>query len=113
MCVLDGFDLGVGILFGVEREREERHVMVNAIAPMWDGNETWLILGGGGLFAVFPLAYAIIMPAMYPTVMAMLLALIFRGVAFEFRFRAQTAWASSGGMSRSSAAPRWRPSRRG
>ena len=86
--VLDGFDLGVGILFGVERDFEERSVMVNAIAPMWDGNETWLILGGGGLFAVFPLAYAVIMPAMYPTVMTMLLALIFRGVAFEFRFRA-------------------------
>jgi cytochrome d ubiquinol oxidase subunit II len=64
--------------------------MVNAIAPMWDGNETWLVLGGGGLFAVFPLAYAVIMPAMYPTITAMLLALIFRGVAFEFRFRAET-----------------------
>ena len=88
--VLDGFDLGVGILFGLEREYEERSVMVNAIAPMWDGNETWLVLGGGGLFAVFPLAYAIIMPAMYPTIIAMLLALIFRGVAFEFRFRAET-----------------------
>ena len=88
--VLDGFDLGVGILFGIERDREERDVMVNAIAPMWDGNETWLILGGGGLFAVFPLAYAVIMPAMYPTIMTMLLALIFRGVAFEFRFRAAT-----------------------
>ncbi len=86
--VLDGFDLGVGILFGIERDFEERSVMVNAIAPTWDGNETWLILGGGGLFAVFPLAYAVIMPAMYPTIMTMLLALIFRGVAFEFRFRA-------------------------
>ncbi len=88
--VLDGFDLGVGILFGVEHDYEERSVMVNAIAPMWDGNETWLVLGGGGLFAVFPLAYAVIMPAMYPTIIAMLLALIFRGVAFEFRFRAET-----------------------
>jgi cytochrome d ubiquinol oxidase subunit II len=88
--VLDGFDLGVGILFGVERDYEERSLMVNAIAPLWDGNETWLVLGGGGLFAVFPLAYAIIMPAMYPTITAMLLALIFRGVAFEFRFRAET-----------------------
>ncbi len=88
--LLDGFDLGVGILFAAEPDREERSVMVNAIAPMWDGNETWLVLGGGGLFAVFPLAYAIIMPAMYPTIIAMLLALIFRGVAFEFRFRAQT-----------------------
>jgi cytochrome d ubiquinol oxidase subunit II len=88
--VLDGFDLGVGILFGAERDYEERSVMVNAIAPMWDGNETWLILGGGGLFAVFPLAYAVIMPAMYPTIITMLLALIFRGVAFEFRFRAES-----------------------
>jgi cytochrome d ubiquinol oxidase subunit II len=88
--VLDGFDLGVGILFAAERDYEERSVMVNAIAPMWDGNETWLVLGGGGLFAVFPLAYAIIMPAMYPTIICMLLALIFRGVAFEFRFRAET-----------------------
>jgi cytochrome d ubiquinol oxidase subunit II len=88
--VLDGFDLGVGILFAVERDFEERSVMVNAIAPMWDGNETWLVLGGGGLFAVFPMAYAIIMSAMYPTIIGMLLALIFRGVAFEFRFRAVT-----------------------
>jgi cytochrome d ubiquinol oxidase subunit II len=88
--VLDGFDLGVGILFAAERDYEERSVMVNAIAPMWDGNETWLVLGGGGLFAVFPLAYAVIMSAMYPTIIAMLLALIFRGVAFEFRFRAET-----------------------
>jgi cytochrome d ubiquinol oxidase subunit II len=88
--VLDGFDLGVGILFAAERDYEERSVMINAIAPMWDGNETWLILGGGGLFAVFPLAYAVIMSAMYPTIIAMLLALMFRGVAFEFRFRADT-----------------------
>jgi cytochrome d ubiquinol oxidase subunit II len=88
--VLDGFDLGVGILFGAEPDYEERSLMVNAIAPMWDGNETWLVLGGGGLFAVFPLAYAIIMPALYPTIIGMLLALIFRGVAFEFRFRAET-----------------------
>ena len=65
--------------------------MVNTVAPVWDGNETWLVLGGGGLFAVFPLAYATIMPALYPTIMGMLLALIFRGVAFEFRFRAHTA----------------------
>jgi cytochrome bd ubiquinol oxidase subunit II len=86
--VLDGFDLGTGILFAVEHEEPDRDVMVNAIAPTWDGNETWLVLGGGGLFAVFPLAYAVIMPALYPTIIAMLLALIFRGVAFEFRFRA-------------------------
>jgi cytochrome d ubiquinol oxidase subunit II len=88
--VLDGFDLGVGILFAVERDDEHRDVMVNTVAPVWDGNETWLILGGGGLFAVFPLAYAIIMPALYPAIFGMLLALVFRGVAFEFRFRAHT-----------------------
>jgi cytochrome d ubiquinol oxidase subunit II len=86
--VLDGFDLGVGILFVVERDGPDRDVMVNTIAPVWDGNETWLILGGGGLLAVFPLAYAIILPALYPILIAMLLALVFRGVAFEFRFRA-------------------------
>jgi cytochrome d ubiquinol oxidase subunit II len=88
--VLDGFDLGTGILFAVERERGDRDVMVNTVAPVWDGNETWLVLGGGGLFAVFPLAYSVIMPALYPTIVAMLLALVFRGVAFEFRFRADT-----------------------
>jgi cytochrome d ubiquinol oxidase subunit II len=86
--LLDGFDLGVGILFLAERRDEDRDTMVNSIAPVWDGNETWLILGGGGLFAVFPLAYATIMPALYPTIIGMLLALVFRGVAFEFRFRA-------------------------
>jgi cytochrome d ubiquinol oxidase subunit II len=88
--VLDGFDLGTGILFAIERDRPSRDIMVNTVAPVWDGNETWLVLGGGGLFAVFPQAYAVIMPALYPTIIAMLLALIFRGVAFEFRFRAQS-----------------------
>jgi cytochrome d ubiquinol oxidase subunit II len=88
--MLDGFDLGVGILFSVEHADIDRDVMVNSIAPVWDGNETWLVLGGGGLFAVFPLAYATIMPALYPAIITMLLALIFRGVAFEFRFRAVT-----------------------
>ena len=86
--LLDGFDLGIGVLFLLEDREEDRDVMVNSIAPVWDGNETWLVLGGGGLFAVFPLAYAVIMPAMYPTIIAMLLGLVFRGVAFEFRFRA-------------------------
>ena len=86
--ILDGFDLGCGILFAVEHEAEDRDVIVNSIAPVWDGNETWLILGGGGLLAVFPLAYATILPALYPTMIGMLLALVFRGVAFEFRFRA-------------------------
>ena len=89
--LLDGFDLGVGILFAVERRDEDRDVMVNSVAPIWDGNETWLVLGGGGLFAMFPLAYAVILPALYPAIIVMLLALVFRGVGFEFRFRAATA----------------------
>lgn len=88
--LLDGFDLGIGVLFLLEHEEEDRDVMINSVAPVWDGNETWLVLGGGGLFAVFPLAYATIMPAMYPTIIAMLLSLVFRGVAFEFRFRTRT-----------------------
>jgi cytochrome d ubiquinol oxidase subunit II len=88
--LLDGFDLGCGILFLAERDQSARNIIVNSIAPVWDGNETWLVLGGGGLLAVFPLAYATIMPALYPTMIGMLLALIFRGVAFEFRFRAAT-----------------------
>jgi cytochrome d ubiquinol oxidase subunit II len=88
--VLDGFDLGVGILFAAEREDADRDLIVNTVAPVWDGNETWLVLGGGGLFAVFPLAYATIMPALYPAIIGMLLGLVFRGVAFEFRFRAAT-----------------------
>ena len=83
--VLDGFDLGIGILFPFAKKEEERDTMVNTIAPFWDGNETWLILGGGGLWVAFPTAYAIIMPANYLPVIVMLLALIFRGVSFEFR----------------------------
>jgi cytochrome d ubiquinol oxidase subunit II len=85
--VLDGFDLGLGILFPAFRDPGDRSVMVNTVAPVWDGNETWLVLGGGGLFAAFPLAYALILPALYMPVIAMLLALVFRGVAFEFRWR--------------------------
>jgi cytochrome d ubiquinol oxidase subunit II len=85
--VMDGFDLGIGILFPTFQRGEERSQAMNAIAPVWDGNETWLVLGGGGLFAAFPLAYSIILPATYPLVIAMLLGLIFRGVAFEFRWR--------------------------
>lgn len=85
--VLDGFDLGVGILFPFVKGKENRDQMMNSVAPLWDGNETWLILGGGGLLAVFPLAYAIIMPALYIPIFTMLLALIFRGVAFEFRWK--------------------------
>jgi cytochrome d ubiquinol oxidase subunit II len=82
---LDGFDLGVGILFPMAKGSRERDQMQAAIAPVWDGNETWLVLGGGGLFAAFPKAYAALMPALYIPIMLMLLALIFRGVAFEFR----------------------------
>lgn len=85
--VMDGFDLGIGILFPTFAVGEERDAAMNSIAPVWDGNETWLVLGGGGLFAAFPLAYAIILPATYPLVIAMLLGLVFRGVAFEFRWR--------------------------
>lgn len=85
--VMDGFDLGIGILFPTLAVGEERDQAMNSIAPVWDGNETWLVMGGGGLFAAFPLAYAIVMPATYPLIIAMLLGLIFRGVAFEFRWR--------------------------
>lgn len=85
--VMDGFDLGIGILFPTFAPGQERDQAMNAIAPVWDGNETWLVLGGGGLFAAFPLAYAIILPATYPLIIAMLLGLVFRGVAFEFRWR--------------------------
>jgi cytochrome d ubiquinol oxidase subunit II len=85
--VMDGFDLGIGILFPGFRVGRERDQAMNAIAPVWDGNETWLVLGGGGLLAAFPLAYAIILPALYAPLIAMLLGLVFRGVAFEFRWR--------------------------
>ena len=85
--VMDGFDLGIGILFPTLAVGEERDRAMNSIAPVWDGNETWLVLGGGGLFAAFPLAYAVLLPATYPLVIAMLLGLVFRGVAFEFRWR--------------------------
>jgi cytochrome d ubiquinol oxidase subunit II len=85
--VMDGFDLGIGILFPVFRIGAERDAAMNAIAPVWDGNETWLVLGGGGLMAAFPLAYAIILPALYAPLIAMLLGLVFRGVAFEYRWR--------------------------
>jgi cytochrome d ubiquinol oxidase subunit II len=84
--LLDGFDLGVGMLYGFAPESSKDMVM-NSIAPVWDGNETWLILGGVGLLAVFPLAFSIIIPAVYFPILAMLLGLVFRGVAFEFRFK--------------------------
>jgi cytochrome d ubiquinol oxidase subunit II len=85
--VLDGFDLGTGILTPFANSREEEDTMIGAIAPVWDGNETWLVMGGGGLLAAFPLAYSILLPALYAPLIAMLLALVFRGVAFEFRHR--------------------------
>ncbi len=85
--VMDGFDLGIGILFPTFDVGRERDRAMNSIAPVWDGNETWLVLGGGGLFAAFPLAYAVILPATYPLIIAMLLGLVFRGVAFEYRWR--------------------------
>jgi cytochrome d ubiquinol oxidase subunit II len=83
--ILDGFDLGIGILFPFTQSEAERDQMMRTVAPFWDGNETWLVLGGGGLFVAFPAAYAVIMPALYLPVIVMLLALVFRGVAFEFR----------------------------
>ena len=83
--LLDGFDLGLGILFPFARDPRHRDAMMHSIAPVWDGNETWLVLGGGGLLAAFPLAYSILMPALYIPIILMLLALILRGVAFEFR----------------------------
>src|ERR1700742_3452513 len=85
--VLDGFDLGIGILYSFAKTRADRQAMMNSIAPIWDGNETWLVLGGLGLLAAFPLAFAIILPAVYFPILVMLLALVFRGVAFEFRYR--------------------------
>lgn len=85
--VLDGFDLGVGMLFAFYPEKQDRDLLMNSVAPVWDGNETWLVLGGGGLFAAFPMAYSIYMTALYTPIIALLLALVFRGVAFEYRWR--------------------------
>ncbi|HLI65354.1 MAG TPA: cytochrome d ubiquinol oxidase subunit II [Caulobacteraceae bacterium] len=85
--LLDGFDLGVGMLFGLAPDTASRNLIMNSIAPVWDGNETWLVLGGVGLFAAFPTAFSIIIPGVYFPILIMLLALVFRGVAFEFRFR--------------------------
>ena len=85
--LLDGFDLGVGMLYGLAPDMPSRNMIMNSIAPIWDGNETWLILGGVGLLAAFPVAFTIIIPAVYFPIAVMLLALVFRGVAFEFRLR--------------------------
>ncbi|BBT14918.1 cytochrome d ubiquinol oxidase subunit II [Pseudomonas sp. 1D4] len=89
--VMDGFDLGIGILFPFVKDDTERDVMMNTVAPVWDGNETWLVLGGAGLFAAFPLAYSVVLSALYLPLMFMLIGLVFRGVAFEFRFKAKPA----------------------
>lgn len=86
--VMDGFDLGIGILFPFVKAEHDRDVMMNTVAPVWDGNETWLVLGGAGLFGAFPMAYAVVLEALYLPLILMLIGLIFRGVAFEFRFKA-------------------------
>lgn len=86
--VLDGFDLGIGILFPFIQGQQERDVMMNTVAPVWDGNETWMVLGGAALYAAFPLVYATVLSALYMPIILMVIALIFRGVAFEFRFKA-------------------------
>jgi cytochrome d ubiquinol oxidase subunit II len=86
--IMDGFDLGIGILYPFFKDKDERDVIMNTVAPVWDGNETWLVLGGAGLLAAFPLAYAVILSALYLPLIFMLIGLIFRGVAFEFRFKA-------------------------
>lgn len=100
--VLDGFDLGIGVLFPLIKGEQNRDLAMNSVAPVWDGNETWLVLGGGGLYAVFPLAYATILPALYAPLIAMLIGLIFRGVSFEFRWRTKRGkflwdWGFAGG----------------
>jgi cytochrome d ubiquinol oxidase subunit II len=100
--ILDGFDLGVGILFPTTNSERSRDAMMASVAPFWDGNETWLVLGGGGLLAAFPGAYSVIMPALYLPIILMLLALILRGVSFEFRWSAKPYqrfwdWAFAGG----------------
>jgi cytochrome d ubiquinol oxidase subunit II len=89
--LLDGFDLGVGILFPFAADDHARTTIMNSVAPIWDGNETWLIMGGVGMLAAFPVAFAIVFSALYFPVLAMLLGLIFRGVAFEFRASAMTS----------------------
>jgi cytochrome bd ubiquinol oxidase subunit II len=86
--IMDGFDLGIGILLPFVADRADRDIMVNTVAPVWDGNETWLVLGGAALLAAFPLAYSVILSALYLPILLMLAGLIWRGVAFEFRFKA-------------------------
>ena len=100
--LMDGFVLGIGILSRFAADEHQRDIMMSSVAPIWDGNETWLVLGGAGLLAAFPIAYAVVLPALYLPLLAMLIALIFRGVAFEFRFKAERSkhiwnWAFNGG----------------
>jgi len=91
--ILDGFDLGVGILFGTTPVEEHRQEMLNTIAPFWDGNQTWLVIIGASLFAAFPVVYAVFLGAFYIPILLLLFGLIFRGIAFEFRGRAkQMLW---------------------
>src|SRR5512146_2226806 len=85
--VMDGFDLGIGMLFPWFPDKADRDVMMNTVAPVWDGNETWLVLGGAGLLAAFPVVYAVVLSGLYLPLVLMLTGLIFRGVAFEFRFK--------------------------
>jgi hypothetical protein len=106
--LLDGFDLGVGILYGFAPDRDSRNLVMNSIAPIWDGNETWLVLGGIALLAAFPLAFAIILPAVYFPILVMLLALIFRGVAFA----SGTRFTGRSGITPSTMARSSAPSRR-
>ncbi|WP_252088365.1 cytochrome d ubiquinol oxidase subunit II [Pseudomonas sp. MWU13-3659] len=89
--VMDGFDLGIGMLFPFVKGERDRDVMMNTVAPVWDGNETWLVLGGAALFGAFPLAYSVVLEALYLPLILMLVGLIFRGVAFEFRFKARAS----------------------
>src|SRR4029434_819726 len=103
--ILDGFDLGVGVLFGTTKEEALRVGMMNTIAPFWDGNETWLVVIGAGLFAAFPDVYAVFLGAFYLPVLLLLIGLIFRGVAFEFRFRSRSEERRVGKECRS----RWSP----
>lgn len=100
--ILDGFDLGIGILFAFTGSERERDQMMNSIAPVWDGNETWLVFGGAMLYGAFPIVYGLLLPILYMPLMLMLIALIFRGVSFEFRFKAETSkplWNWSFGLS--------------
>ena len=85
--LLGGYDLGLGVLFPLAPTHQDRDAMMGSVAPFWDGNETWLVMGGGGLLAAFPLAYSVMLPALYLPIILMLIGLILRGVAFEFRFK--------------------------